>query len=197
MARRRRPLCLCPASTSVYAGSPSPPPARSPEPGTAEAWCVLPREGWSPRPTCRALLPGWQPGNCSVPCLPGTWGFGCNASCQCAHEAACSPQTGACTCTPGWQGDHCQLPCPVSTQQPVCPGNGGSQPPPCQLTGLPPPHPLSKKGQFGEGCASRCDCDHADGCDPVHGRCRCQAGWTGEHSRCPGPRPTAELGDVS
>ncbi|KAI4548851.1 hypothetical protein MG293_001181, partial [Ovis ammon polii] len=129
---------------------------------------------------------GWQRGNCSVPCPPGTWGFSCNASCQCAHEAACSPQTGACTCTPGWHGTHCQLPCPVSVQSPACLGGreGTTSP---SLRACPTPHSLSKKGQFGEGCASRCDCDHADGCDPVHGHCLCQAGWTG--TRCHQPCP--------
>uniref|UniRef100_A0A2K5UFL1 Platelet endothelial aggregation receptor 1 n=1 Tax=Macaca fascicularis TaxID=9541 RepID=A0A2K5UFL1_MACFA len=56
-----------------------------------------------------------------------------------------------------------------------------------------PAHPstasasVRKKGQFGEGCASHCDCDHSDGCDPVHGRCQCQAGWMGTrcHLSCP------------
>lgn len=142
-------------------------------------------------PTCNAPLPGWQRGNCSVPCPPGTWGFGCNASCQCAHEAACSPQTGACTCTPGWHGAHCQLPCQVSAQQPACLGEGRHGVPPADCPTLCDP---SKKGQFGEGCASRCDCEHSDGCDPVHGLCQCQAGWMGEHAGCPGPRPTLKLG---
>lgn len=141
-------------------------------------------------------LPGWQRGNCSVPCPPGTWGFSCNASCQCAHEAACSPQTGACTCTPGWHGTHCQLPCPVSVQSPACLGGreGTTSP---SLRACPTPHSLSKKGQFGEGCASRCDCDHADGCDPVHGHCLCQAGWTGEPYGGQAPGLPWRWGDVS
>lgn len=86
--------------------------------------------------TCLPSL-GWQRGNCSVPCPPGTWGFSCNASCQCAHEGVCSPQTGACTCTPGWHGAHCQLPCPVSDHSPPAWGRGGRSTPRADLPALP------------------------------------------------------------
>lgn len=129
-------FCATPNSLHAYLlyGAMSnllPPAAQSTELGTVNAHCVLAQEGsWVPIPMCKAPLPGWQRGNCSVPCLPGTWGFGCNASCQCAHEAACSPQTGACTCTPGWHGVHCQLPCPVIAQQPACLGEGRAKHPP-------------------------------------------------------------------
>lgn len=130
--------------------------------------------------TCNIPLSGWQHGNCSLPCPAGTWGFGCNASCQCANKAACSPQTGACSCTPGWHGSRCQLPCPVSVYRLPSWGGETMPPPPPKLVDLPAFYSFSKKGQFGEGCARRCDCDHSDGCDPVHGHCLCQAGWTGE-----------------
>lgn len=82
-----------------------------------------------------------------MPCPPGTWGFGCNASCQCAHEAACSPQTGACTCTPGWHGAHCQLPCPVSVQPPACLGGGEGTTSPGLLAG-PTPRPSLRRGSL-------------------------------------------------
>lgn len=120
---RQQPLSPCPASTSDYACLPCGPGGPPAHPWLPAQSLARLRPGvlaWEP--TCRAPLAGWQPGNCSVPCSPGTWGFGCNASCQCAHAVACSPQTGACTCTPGWRGAHCQLPCPVSAQQPICPG---------------------------------------------------------------------------
>ncbi len=35
-------------------------------------------------------------------------------------------------------------------------------------------------GTYGLECRERCDCNHADGCDPVSGFCRCLPGWTGE-----------------
>ena len=38
-------------------------------------------------------------------------------------------------------------------------------------------------GTYGLGCVEHCDCRHANTCDPVSGRCRCLAGWTGESGR--------------
>ncbi|KAJ6662895.1 hypothetical protein lerEdw1_011099, partial [Lerista edwardsae] len=35
-------------------------------------------------------------------------------------------------------------------------------------------------GTYGLNCSERCDCSHADGCDPVTGYCCCLAGWTGK-----------------
>ncbi|MEQ2167012.1 hypothetical protein GOODEAATRI_034460, partial [Goodea atripinnis] len=35
-------------------------------------------------------------------------------------------------------------------------------------------------GTYGLECRERCDCSHADGCDPVSGYCRCYPGWTGQ-----------------
>lgn len=94
---------------------------------------------------------GWQRGNCSVPCPPGTWGFGCNSSCQCAHEGVCSPQTGACTCTPGWHGAHCQFPCPVSDHSPPAWGRGVHSTP--QLTGLlSSPFTVQERAVWGRLC---------------------------------------------
>lgn len=37
-------------------------------------------------------------------------------------------------------------------------------------------------GTYGLECRERCDCSHADGCDPTSGYCRCHPGWTGQ--RC-------------
>lgn len=45
-------------------------------------------------------------------------------------------------------------------------------------------------GTFGLSCSERCDCSHADGCDPVTGHCCCLAGWTGNpHLLCQHPGP--------
>lgn len=35
-------------------------------------------------------------------------------------------------------------------------------------------------GTYGLECRERCDCSHADGCDPTSGYCRCHPGWTGQ-----------------
>lgn len=47
-------------------------------------------------------------------------------------------------------------------------------------------------GTFGPNCSERCDCSHADGCDPVTGHCCCLAGWTG-NPRLPHPRGPVKL----
>lgn len=60
------------------------------------------------------LFTGWRGPDCSIPCSEGTWGPGCNATCQCANKAQCHPANGSCTCTAGWRGDLCDQPCPVS-----------------------------------------------------------------------------------
>lgn len=67
---------------------------------------------------------GWHGPNCSAPCPPGTWGPGCNRSCDCAHGATCSAQSGTCSCSPGWHGPRCHQPCPVSAPSPKPPGGG-------------------------------------------------------------------------
>ncbi|KAL7980196.1 hypothetical protein Chor_001464, partial [Crotalus horridus] len=36
----------------------------------------------------------------------------------------------------------------------------------------------NRDGTYGLNCSERCDCDHADGCDPLTGYCCCLAGWT-------------------
>ncbi|KFO74322.1 Multiple epidermal growth factor-like domains protein 11, partial [Cuculus canorus] len=51
--------------------------------------------------------PGWRGARCSLPCPDGTWGPGCNRSCDCARGAPCDPQSGTCRCPPGWQGPRC------------------------------------------------------------------------------------------
>lgn len=60
------------------------------------------------------LFTGWRGLDCSIPCSEGTWGPGCNATCQCANKAQCHPADGSCTCTAGWRGDLCDQTCPVS-----------------------------------------------------------------------------------
>ncbi|XP_033613974.1 platelet endothelial aggregation receptor 1 [Fukomys damarensis] len=145
--------------------------------------------------TCRPL-PGWRRGNCSVPCPTGTWGFGCNASCQCANEGVCSPQTGACTCTPGWRGAHCQLPCLKGQFGKGCathcdcdhadgcdPVRGHCQ---CQAgwTGtrchLPCP-----EGFWGANCSNACTCKNGGTCLPENGNCVCAPGFRGPSCQRP------------
>lgn len=129
---------------------------------------------WSNHCSCS---PGWQGVDCSIPCSSGTWGLSCNQTCQCANEAACDPVNGSCTCSPGWREELCDLPCPVSMawrqlEHQHCEGAEG-----LSLSLL-----WRQEGSFGLNCAERCDCFNADGCDPVSGQCRCQAGWTGENN---------------
>uniref|UniRef100_A0A2R9B7S2 Platelet endothelial aggregation receptor 1 n=1 Tax=Pan paniscus TaxID=9597 RepID=A0A2R9B7S2_PANPA len=145
---------------------------------------------WVPIPTYQAPPPGWQRGNCSVPCPPGTWGFGCNASCQCAHEAVCSPQTGACTCTPGWHGAHCQLPCPKGQFGEGCasrcdcdhsdgcdPVHGRCQ---CQAGWMGARCHLScPEGLWGVNCSNTCTCKNGGTCLPESGNCVCAPGFRG------------------
>lgn len=126
----------------------------------------------SPHPT------GWHGPDCSMPCPAGSWGPSCNRSCDCAHGASCDPQSGTCHCPPGWQGPQCLQPCPVSPSG--CAGAAGTgvwchHP---VLTAQ--PVPMLQNGTFGAGCAERCVCAHADGCDPVTGECHCLPGWTGK-----------------
>lgn len=54
--------------------------------------------------------------DCSIPCSSGTWGLGCNQTCQCANGAACDPANGTCTCSAGWRDEYCDASCPVSTR---------------------------------------------------------------------------------
>ena len=143
---------------------------------------------------------GWHGPDCSTPCPDGTWGPGCNQSCDCAHGATCSAQSGVCSCTPGWHGPRCHQSCPVSVP-PTAPQRGvtvtstaipsvtilsatmpGTTFPSATLPNadlIPEP----QNGTFGASCGQRCECDHADGCDPITGECHCLPGWTGEGAR--------------
>jgi len=41
---------------------------------------------------------------------------------------------------------------------------------------------VCEAGHWGLGCSSKCQCgEHSVGCDPVSGRCSCDAGFTGEN----------------
>ncbi|RXM95314.1 Multiple epidermal growth factor-like domains protein 10 [Acipenser ruthenus] len=59
--------------------------------------------------------------------------------------------------------------------------------------GLTPPHLPNnlervnsvKEGTHGPSCGLRCDCQHADHCDPVSGECQCLPAWMG--TRCDRP----------
>ncbi|TNN44492.1 Platelet endothelial aggregation receptor 1 [Liparis tanakae] len=112
---------------------------------------------------------GWRGPDCSAPCSQGSWGPGCNATCRCANGAKCDPADGSCACAAGWQGALCEQPCPAVGDSP----SDGCLFLSCQT------------GSFGPGCLKRCDCLHADGCQPTAGECRCLPGWWG--ARCSAP----------
>lgn len=59
------------------------------------------------------FLAGWHGVDCSINCPSGTWGLGCNLTCQCLNGGACNALDGTCTCAPGWRGEKCELPCQV------------------------------------------------------------------------------------
>lgn len=83
------------------------------------------RETWLGRAQRSSLLPlfphtlycpchaGWHGVDCSIRCPSGTWGFGCNLTCQCLNGGACNTLDGTCTCAPGWRGAKCEFPCQV------------------------------------------------------------------------------------
>ncbi|KAL7988819.1 hypothetical protein Chor_007738, partial [Crotalus horridus] len=54
---------------------------------------------------------GWHGVDCSINCPRGTWGLGCNLTCQCLNGGACNILDGTCTCAPGWRGEKCEYPC--------------------------------------------------------------------------------------
>lgn len=65
---------------------------------------------------------GWHGVDCSIRCPSGTWGFGCNLTCQCLNGGACNTLDGTCTCAPGWRGKKCELPCQVCALRVAMPG---------------------------------------------------------------------------
>lgn len=62
---------------------------------------------------------GWHGVDCSINCPSGTWGLGCNLTCQCLNGGACNILDGTCTCAPGWRGEKCEYPCQVIKQTPL------------------------------------------------------------------------------
>lgn len=66
---------------------------------------------------CVLAVAGWHGVECSISCPSGTWGFGCNLTCQCLNGGACNTLDGTCTCAPGWRGEKCELPCQVRPTQ--------------------------------------------------------------------------------
>uniref|UniRef100_A0AAQ4PWC5 EGF-like domain-containing protein n=1 Tax=Gasterosteus aculeatus aculeatus TaxID=481459 RepID=A0AAQ4PWC5_GASAC len=63
---------------------------------------------------------GWRGENCSLECLPGFYGDGCNQTCACVNGAACDPVRGRCACPPGFHGDTCEHACPLGFFGPSC-----------------------------------------------------------------------------
>lgn len=128
------------------------------------------------------LVPGWQGVDCSILCPSGTWGLSCNQTCLCGNGAACDPVDGICTCSPGWRGEHCDESCPVSLSVLESVSMLSSV---IYVSGI-RFHIwklyLCQDGTYGLECRERCDCTHADGCDPVSGYCHCYPGWTGQCS---------------
>ena len=97
------------------------------------------RETWLGRAQRSSLLPlfphtlycpchaGWHGVDCSIRCPSGTWGFGCNLTCQCLNGGACNTLDGTCTCAPGWRGAKCEFPCQVCV---LCLGSHACKPMP-------------------------------------------------------------------
>ena len=88
-------------------------------------------------------------------CANGTYGPGCQLTCQCsaAHTSTCDHVTGTCSCMPGYEGPLCDRPC--------------------------------ARGRYGPGCGARCACENDARCHHVTGSCACAAGWTGPGCRRP------------
>ncbi|KAL6109854.1 nagpa [Pungitius sinensis] len=63
---------------------------------------------------------GWRGENCSLGCLAGFYGDGCNQTCACVNGAACDPVSGRCACPPGFHGDSCERVCPLGFFGPSC-----------------------------------------------------------------------------
>lgn len=75
-----------------------------------------------PHTLCRSCHAGWHGVDCSIRCPSGTWGFGCNLTCQCLNGGACNTLDGTCTCAPGWRGPKCEFPCQVCMLWVALPG---------------------------------------------------------------------------
>lgn len=58
--------------------------------------------------TCSGINPSSGCDPCAAECPEGSFGPGCESSCQCQNGAACDHVSGACTCTAGWTGTFCE-----------------------------------------------------------------------------------------
>jgi hypothetical protein len=58
----------------------------------------------------------WQGIVCANRCPAGTWGEGCNLTCDCYNGASCHHITGQCECQPGFQGDRVSAQCHILVQ---------------------------------------------------------------------------------
>ncbi|KAJ8273239.1 hypothetical protein GJAV_G00099290 [Gymnothorax javanicus] len=56
---------------------------------------------------------GWTGANCTEVCLPGSYGDGCNQTCECWNGGSCDPVYGHCTCPAGYRGTSCEQVCSV------------------------------------------------------------------------------------
>ncbi|KAF3688778.1 Multiple epidermal growth factor-like domains protein 11 [Channa argus] len=151
--------------------------------------------------TCSA---GWTGLYCNETCPPGYYGEGCMLPCSCSNGADCRPVTVildvplrgedcASVCPPGLFGPSCMSTCSCHNHASCSPIDGSCI---CREDGTCTCSPgwrgehckeSCPDGTYGLECRERCDCSHADGCDPVSGYCRCYPGWTGIHcdNLCP------------
>uniref|UniRef100_A0A8C3XK94 Platelet endothelial aggregation receptor 1 n=1 Tax=Chelydra serpentina TaxID=8475 RepID=A0A8C3XK94_CHESE len=137
--------------------------------------------------TCQ---PGWHGGDCSSPCLAGTWGPGCNETCRCVNGAACSPVSGACSCAAGWHGSRCQDPCANGAYGPGCSSH-------CDCSHADTCSPVTGQchclpgwtgprcsracddGFWGRNCSQPCACKNGAACSSEDGSCSCAPGYRG------------------
>ncbi|XP_035227791.1 protein draper-like, partial [Stegodyphus dumicola] len=130
-------------------------------------------------------LPGYTGERCEQKCSIFHWGANCEKSCDCKKNTACDHITGQCFCPPGWQGAGCDKACPENKWgkdcNKSCSCNIGSCDPATgqciclagwmgdDCSTICPP------GLFGLNCKNNCSCSNNATCNPIDGKCPCDA----------------------
>ncbi|VDO81504.1 unnamed protein product [Heligmosomoides polygyrus] len=134
--------------------------------------------------------------DCSTQCDNGLYGDDCHLNCDCAG-GSCQQKTGKCVCGPGKEGDTCSADCKPGRFGYSCSESCGN----CTIDGIPSECdsrtgtclkcPIGRSGAncqhscedgtWGQDCAEKCTCADGHMCDPVTGKCVCDAGYTGKN----------------